>query len=72
MFLQKFQGYKNVVSLAFAQMLDGKRVKVGKLQLNIIEQSLSEAIGIPSSGEHFFKGGQLQIPNGVTFLKLTY
>lgn len=34
-FLQTFQGYNDAVSLAFAQLFDGKRAKVGSLQLKI-------------------------------------
>lgn len=69
-FLQNFQGYNDAISLAFAQTFDVKRAKVGNLQLKITEQSCSEAIGLPSSGDHFFNGGQLHIPNYAVFLKL--
>ena len=57
------------MALAFAQMFDGKRVRIENLCLEVTEKSVSRAITLPTRGEKFFKGGKLSITNCVKFLK---
>ena len=39
----------------FAQTFDGYRAKVGDIQLEVTEEFLSEAMGLPLSGQKWFK-----------------
>lgn len=47
-------------------------MKACNLHFKITEESTSKAIGLPSTGEPFFKGGQLDVSNYTKFLKSTY
>lgn len=71
-FLWKFQGFNGNVALAFAQSFDGENVKVSNLKFKVIEESISRATGLPSTGEPFFKGGQRNVSGCAKFLKPTY
>jgi hypothetical protein len=55
-FLEKFKGYHEGVSLAFAQTYDGESVQFGDMKLTILEATIAEATSLPSSGEKYFKG----------------
>lgn len=54
--MEKFKGYHEGVSLAFAQTYDEESVQCGDMKLTISEATIAEAIGSPSSGEKYFKG----------------
>jgi hypothetical protein len=51
LFIQKFDGFKIPVAQQFALSFDGCRAKVGDLQLEVTEHSLSLATGPPVKGE---------------------
>ena len=54
-FIRKFDGFNIVVARQFALSFDGGRAKVGDLQLEITEQSISLATGLPVKGEKWSK-----------------
>jgi hypothetical protein len=54
-FIRKFDGFNMVVARQFALSFDGGRAKVGDLQLEITEQSISLATGLPVNGEKWSK-----------------
>ena len=49
-FIRKFDGFNISVARQFALSFDGCRAKVGDLQLEITEQSLSLATNLPVKG----------------------
>jgi hypothetical protein len=59
MFIKKFQGYNLQVAQEFSLTFDGCRVKVGDIQLEVTEEFLSEAIGLPLTGQKWFKNSKL-------------
>jgi hypothetical protein len=54
-FIRKFDGFNMIVAREFALSFDGGRAKVGDLQLEITEQSISSATGLPVIGEKWSK-----------------
>jgi hypothetical protein len=54
-FIRKFDGYNITVSRQFALSFDGYRSKVGDVQLEVTEQSLSSATGLPVEGQKWSK-----------------
>ena len=50
-FIQKFYGFNLGVARQFALTFDGCRAKVGDVQLQIDEQFLSLAMGLPATGQ---------------------
>jgi hypothetical protein len=54
-FIRKFDGYDITVSRQFALSFDGYRAKVGDVQLEVTEQSLSSATGLPVEGQKWSK-----------------
>jgi hypothetical protein len=54
-FIRKFDGFNIFVAQQFALSFDGYRAKVGDLQLEIIEQSLSLATSLPVNGKKWSK-----------------
>jgi hypothetical protein len=63
-FIRKFDGFNMVVARQFALSLDGGRAKVGDLQLEITEQSISLAIGLPVIGENGPRTTRLRMSHG--------
>jgi hypothetical protein len=59
-FLKRFEGHNLQVARAFAQTFDGCRAKIGDTQLEVTEEFVSEAIGLPSTGEKWFKNSKIQ------------
>jgi hypothetical protein len=49
-FIRKFDGFNPSVARQFALTFDGCRAKVGGVQLEIDEQFLSLATGLPATG----------------------
>jgi hypothetical protein len=54
-FIQKFDGFNISVARQFALSFDGCRAKIGDLQLEVTEHSLSLATGLPVKGEKWSK-----------------
>jgi hypothetical protein len=54
-FIQKFDGFNIPVARQFALSFDDCRAKIGDLQLEVIEHSLSLATGLPVKGEKWSK-----------------
>jgi hypothetical protein len=54
-FIRKFDGFNIPVARQFALSFDGCRAKVGDLQLEVTEHSLSLATGLPVKGEKWSK-----------------
>jgi hypothetical protein len=59
-FLRKFEGYNLAVAQAFAQTFDGFRAKVGDVQLEVTEDFIARATGLPQEGEKWFKNAKLE------------
>jgi hypothetical protein len=55
MFIKKFQGYNLRVAKEFSLTFEGCRAKVGDIQLDITKEFLSEATGLPLTGQKWFK-----------------
>jgi hypothetical protein len=51
-FFQNMQRSHSEVAKQFALNFDGKKTRVGYLEFEVIEASISAAIGIPISGEN--------------------
>jgi hypothetical protein len=64
-FLKKFEGYNLQVAKYFMQTFDGCRAKIGDTQLELTEEFVSKAIGLPSKGEKWFKNPELKESRGV-------
>jgi hypothetical protein len=54
-FIRKFDGFNISVARQFALSFDGCRAKVGDVQLEITEQSLSLATSLPVKGQKWSK-----------------
>jgi hypothetical protein len=48
------------VAQDFTQTFDGCKAKIGDTQLELNEVFVSEAIGLPSKGEKWFKNTQIE------------
>jgi hypothetical protein len=59
-FLKKFEGYNLQVAKYFAQTFDGFRAKVGDVQLELTEDFMSRATGLPLKGERWFKNANME------------
>jgi hypothetical protein len=59
-FIRKFQGFNLQVAQEFALSFDGCRVKVGDVQLEVTEEFLSQATGLPASGQKWFKNAKVE------------
>jgi hypothetical protein len=71
-FIRKFDGFNIVVARQFALSFDGGRAKVGDLQLEITEQSISLATGLPVNGEKWSKNYRVKdVPWTLLFLSRT-
>ena len=55
-FLHKFSGFNLATFRAFVASFDGVKAQVGDIELRWIEEFVSEAIGLPQEGEHWYKG----------------
>jgi hypothetical protein len=54
-FIRKFDGYDLTVARQFALSFDGYRAKVGDVQLEVTEDFLSLATGLPAKGQKWSK-----------------
>lgn len=64
-FLQKFVGLDMVVVLEFANIFEGGRARVGSLELEVIEEFITRAIGLPTTREQWFKKLWLEKNDGI-------
>jgi hypothetical protein len=68
-FVQRFEGFNLFVAQQFALTFDGCRAKVGDIQLEINEEFISSATGLPSSGQRWFKNSKVEeVPWPLLFL----
>ena len=68
-FIRKFTDSNPEVTRLFALSLADARVKVADLQFRIDERSVSLAMGLPLTGEHWFKYKQLKVNEWRQMLK---
>jgi hypothetical protein len=54
-FIKRFEGYNLRVAKEFAQTFDGYKEKIGDIQLEVTQDFFSEAIGIPSTDQKWFR-----------------
>jgi hypothetical protein len=59
-FLRKFQGFNLQTAQEFTFSFDGCRAKVGDVQLEVTEDFLSQATGLPASGQRWFKNAKVE------------
>jgi hypothetical protein len=57
-FIQKFEGFNLAVAQQFSLTFDGCRAKVGDIQLELNEEFLSSATGLPAKGQRWFKNSK--------------
>jgi hypothetical protein len=68
-FIQRFEGFNLCVARQFVVTFDGCRAKVGDIQLEIDEQFISLATGLPASGQRWFKNCKVEeVPWTLLFL----
>lgn len=58
-FIQIFEGFNLLVSQQFALTFDDYRAKVRDIQLELNEEFLSSATGLPATGERWFKNSKV-------------
>jgi hypothetical protein len=59
-FIQKFEGFNLCVARQFALTFDGCRAKVDDVQLEIDEQFISHATGLPATGQRWSKNCKVE------------
>jgi hypothetical protein len=59
-FVQRFEGFNIVVAQQFTLTFDGCRAKVGDVQLEINEEFISSATGLPITGQRWFKNSKAE------------
>ena len=67
-FLQKFSWFNLAISRAFAASFDGIKAQIGDVELRLIEEFVSQAIGLPWVGEHWYKGKHVKNDDWKEFL----
>jgi hypothetical protein len=67
-FLKKFEGYNIQVAKYFAQTFDDFRANIGDIQLELIEDFMSKAIGLPLKCERWFKNAKLEDVPWILFM----
>ena len=55
-FLQRFSGFNVVFSKVFTESFDGVNAQVGDIELKLNKEFISQAIGLPQTGEWWYKG----------------
>jgi hypothetical protein len=58
-FIQRFEGFNLSVAQQFTLTFDGYRAKVGDIQLELNEEFLSSATGLPATGQRWFKNSKV-------------
>ena len=67
-FLQKFSGFNMAISRAFATSFDGIKAQIGDVKLRLIKEFVSQTIGLPQVGEHWYKGKHVKNEEWKEFL----
>jgi hypothetical protein len=60
LFIEKFKGFNLRVAQEFALNFDGCREKIGDVQLEVTEEFLSQAMGLPAVGQKWFKNAKVE------------
>lgn len=73
-FYHKIQkvGHNAKLASLFALNFQDSRVKLGYLQIILIEKFIADATNLPTTGEKWFKGDELDIVAYKQFVKLEY
>jgi hypothetical protein len=58
-FVEKFEGFNLAVAQQFALTFDGCRAKIGDIQLELNEDFISSATGLPAEGQKWFKNSKV-------------
>jgi hypothetical protein len=58
-FVEKFEGFNLAVAQQFAQTFNGCRAKIGEVQLELNEDFISSATGLPAMGQKWFKNSKV-------------
>jgi hypothetical protein len=58
-FIQRFEGFNLSVSQQFTLTFDGCKAKVGDIQLELNEEFMSSATGLPVTGKRWFKNSKV-------------
>jgi hypothetical protein len=67
-FLGKFEGFCEAVALDFAYSFDGQKATIGNFTLRVNEDSLALVIGLPQTGEKYFKTKHFKDKSWVPFI----
>ena len=59
-FIEKFKGFNMRVAQEFLLTFDGCRAKIGDMQLEVTEEFLSQATGLPAVGKKWFKNAKVE------------
>ena len=71
-FLHKFSGFNIATSMAFSSSFDGVKEQVGDIELRLREEFIFQAIGLPSTGERWYKGKHVKNDDWKEFLTLDH
>ena len=71
-FCEKLQGYHQGIAEAFAKSFDGVKVKLGPLEMQIDEASVTVATEMPGEGERWFKTTAIKDIEFRSYLKLEF
>jgi hypothetical protein len=67
-FVEKFEGFNLAVAQQFALTFDGCRAKIGDVQLELNEDFISSATGLPAVGQKWFKNSKVdEVPWSLLF-----
>jgi hypothetical protein len=67
-FFEKFEGFCEGIALDFAYSFDGEKATVGNFTLRVTEDSLALIIGLPQTGEKYFKTKHFKDKSWVPFI----
>jgi hypothetical protein len=67
-FFEKFEGFCEAVALDFAYSFDGEKATIGNFTLRVNEDSLALIIGLPQTGETYFKTKHFKDKSWVPFI----
>ena len=67
-FLQNFYDFNVAVFKVFAESFDGVNAWVGDIELRLTKEFISQAIGLPKTGERWYKGKHLKNDDWKGFL----
>jgi hypothetical protein len=59
-FVEKFEGFNLAVAQQFALTFDGCRAKIGDIQLELNEDFIKSATGLPAMGQKWFKKSKVE------------